>query len=260
MKKFFKIILNVCFLFVVTIASVAFLKKDTYIVPVIMYHHINYSQVRKADTVSPQSLELQMDFLKRHKYNVISLDDYVKAKQLNQRLPRKTAVITFDDGYEDNYIHGFKILEKYGYKATFFIPFIKVGDQGRMNWDQIRELVVAGHEIGSHTYYESYLPELRLEDQRFEIVESKKGFEEKLGVPMEHFCYPSGGFSRTIKKIVKEAGYLSSSATNRGYDKENHNLYEINRIRLNENNKKDYDLAIKLSGYYNHSRKMKRPY
>ena len=231
-----------------------------YVVPIIMYHQVTYTEHPQTNWVSPENFEWQMTYLKEHNYDVIPLGELVEAVEEGRSLPRKTAVITFDDGYENNYTQAFKVLKEYGFPATIFVPSDKVGTKGRLTWEQIKEMIASGIDIGSHTRIELYLPDAFVEVQRQEIEMSKNILEQNLGITVDHFAYPIGGFSEEIKEIVKRAGYKSACATNRGYDRFNKDVFELNRIRFSDkDNRKDY-LWMKLSGYYNLFRKAKNPY
>jgi peptidoglycan/xylan/chitin deacetylase (PgdA/CDA1 family) len=231
-----------------------------YVVPIIMYHQVTYTEVSQPNWVNPENFEWQMAYLKNQGYHVIRLSDLVDATVAGRRLPVKSVVITFDDGYENNYTNAFKVLKKYGFPATIFVASDKVGQKGRLTWGQMKEMMASGIDIGSHTRTEMYLPDASVEQQREEIEISKNVLETNLGKTVEHFAYPIGGFSGTIKEIVRNAGYASACTTNRGYDRTNRDVYELNRIRFSDkDNRWDY-LWIKLSGYYNLFREGKNPY
>jgi peptidoglycan/xylan/chitin deacetylase (PgdA/CDA1 family) len=175
-------------------------------------------------------------------------------------LPRKSVVITFDDGYTDNYDHAYKILKKYGYPATIFVPSDLVNNEGYLNWVQMRKMINNGITIGSHTRRHAYLPDLSIEEQWDEIAASKKILETNLGVAVDYFSYPIGGFNDAIKQLVKKAGYKGATATNRGYDRLNKDVFELNRIRFSDKDHRIDYLWMKLSGYYNLFREAKAPY
>ena len=93
-----------------------------------------------------------------------------------------------------------------------------------------------------------------------EIVTSKKILEENLGIEIKYFAYPIGGFNSFIKKVIKANNYKGACATNRGYDKSNKDVFELNRIRFSNKDNSDLILRVKLSGYYNLFRKSKNPF
>ncbi len=231
-----------------------------YVVPIMMYHNVDYTDVLKPNTVSPQNFERQMAYLKEHGFNVLSFENLVRLISENRKIPRKSVVITFDDGYADNYTHAFKILKKYGFPAIVFMPSDLVGRDGHLTWPQLREMTEHGIAIGSHTRLHAYLPDLSLEQQREEIFGSKRVLEAQLGVPVKYFAYPIGGFSNAIKEIIRQAGYQGAAATNRGYDRFNKDVFELNRVRFSDKDNRDDYLWMKLSGAYNIFRKAKHPY
>ncbi|MDP2943863.1 MAG: polysaccharide deacetylase family protein [Candidatus Omnitrophota bacterium] len=97
-----------------------------YEVPILTYHRISsFCFDTPLLCVSPKSFQRQMDFISSHRYQVISLEELVNALSRKKNLPRKTVVITFDDGTEDVYQYGFPILKKYGFAATIFILKIR---------------------------------------------------------------------------------------------------------------------------------------
>jgi len=234
-----------------------------YVVPIMMYHHVADVTLPRADTVSPNNFESHLQFLKKHNYNIISFDHYVEQASRGKSFPYKTVVITFDDGYKDNYTQAFPILDKYGFTATFFVaPGDIANDQKNiyMNFEELKEMIQAGMSVGSHGMTQAYLPKMSQEKQDSEIFASKKKLENILGIPICHFAYPIGGFNRSIKKRIYQAGYKSASTTNRGYDKYNKDMYEINRIRFSDKDNSDIILWTKLTGFYNFFRKSKDPY
>jgi peptidoglycan/xylan/chitin deacetylase (PgdA/CDA1 family) len=244
---------------VLIIGGASFGLSGRYVVPVMMYHNVGYTDVLKPNTVSPENFERQMAYLKDHGFHAASFDDFVQSIVGGPALPRKSVVITFDDAYEDNYTHAFPALKKYGFPAIVFAPSDLIGTPGHLTWDQAREMMKGGVTFGSHTRSHAYLPDLPSEDQLDEIRGSKRILEQQLGVSVDFLAYPIGGFNERIKAAVREAGYKAACATNRGYDRYNKDVFELKRVRFSDkDNRKDY-LWIKLSGYYNLFREAKSP-
>jgi len=231
--------------------------RDRYVVPILTYHHVTDAKVpSNLNNVSPKSFAWQMEFLKRHNYNVISFDDYVQGFKKGHAFARNTVVIQFDDGYEDNYTNAFPVLEQCKFPAMVFLVSGQVGHKGFLTWDQVREMEAHDFKAGAHTRNHVYLPEASLEAAREEIAGSKKDIEWNLGHSVDYFVYPSGGFTDDVKGMVQEAGYKAAATTNRGRDRFNRDLFELKRIRV-----KDSETAMsfwaKLSGYYNLFRETK---
>ncbi len=232
-----------------------------YTVPIMMYHHVQDLDHHEANWISPKNFEYQMAFLRKYHYKVLSLAELVNLTKHGNPPPRHAVVVTFDDGNADNYENAFPVLKNYKIPAAMFVPSGLMGDKDFLTWPQVKEMAGSGLvEIGSHTVRHGYLPDLPPEKQRHEIAQSKVDLEEKLGREVEFFAYPSGGFNDGIKAMLKSAGYDAACATNRGYDRQNRDVYELKRIRFNNRGNSDFVLFWKLSGYYNLFRKAKNPY
>ncbi|MFC1703174.1 polysaccharide deacetylase family protein [Candidatus Omnitrophota bacterium] len=231
---------------------------QVYVVPILTYHHVNDTSFPDCPTVTPETLEWQMAFLKKRGYNVISLDELVEGIRSEREFPRNTVVLTFDDGYVDNYTKAFPILKKYDFPALMFIGAETI-DGGFMSLEQIVEMIDSGIDFGSHGVRQLYLPDEDIETMRKEIFESKRMLEEKLGIEIRHFCYPIGGYTSRAKALVHAAGYKSAYTTNRGPNRFNWDVYSLQRIKPDDN-----DTAItfwmKLSGYYNLFRSERKPH
>ncbi|WP_010493085.1 polysaccharide deacetylase family protein [Paenibacillus elgii] len=124
-----------------------------------------YHDVQKPDaagmprllTVTPQQFEAHLKALKDHSYQVISMEDYVRFARQGKPVPPNAVVLTFDDGYESFYTRAYPILQKHGVPASNFVigaPTDKRDPKkGQyLTWNQMRELIQAGHGIYSHTY------------------------------------------------------------------------------------------------------------
>lgn len=230
------------------------------VVPIMMYHHVAPAETSRADTVSLRRFEWHMDYLKTHRFHVIRLDTLVEAIRQGKKLPSKSVVITFDDGYEDNYTQAFSVLKKHGFPATLFVSSDLINTPGYLTTAQIQQMRAHGVDIASHARTHVYLPDLPREKQREEIRESRRLLEKELGITVKYLAYPSGGFSEEIKQFVQEAGYQGACTTNRGRDRFNRDVYELNRVRFsNKDDRLDY-LWMKLTGFYNLFRSSKNPY
>ena len=229
-----------------------------YTVPILMYHHIAVNSDERVDTVSPETFAAQMAYLHQHHYHVVTIDEYVAALLEKRSLPRKSVVITFDDAYEDNYSNAFPILKKYNFPWMLFIPSDFIGTPEYLSVGQIKEMMRHGMKVGSHSRRHAYLPDVidpvRLED---EIVQSKRILEETLGVRVNIFSYPVGGFNDAIIGDLQKAGYTAAVTTNRG-DFRNKNRWALTRIKVKDSDV-NWKFGVKLSGFYNIVRTPKEP-
>ena len=239
---------------------IGFLAPKYHVVPIVMFHRVETTEEYKPNSVDPEIFEFQMNYLARHRYNVIPLDELMEAIDKGKTLKKKSLVITFDDGTEDNYSVAYPVLKKYNFPATIFMVSTFIDQEGFLTSDQIREMNDSVVNFQSHTRTHAYLPEISAEQQKQEIAGSKKDLEKLLGNPVEYFSYPVGGYNEAIIQLVKDAGYKGAVTTNRGLTRWNKNMYELKRVRFGERDTNGFTLWAKLSGYYNLFRKTKNPY
>lgn len=232
-----------------------------YTVPILTYHSINDKE--GSHFVSPKNFTKQMEYIKKKGYQVITLDELVESIKNKKKPKRNRVVITFDDGYYDNFEYAYPVLKKLGFPATVFLVSDYMGNDIRfLNWDQVRIMSKDNISFGAHTKTHFYLGFFKDERIAFEeITGSKKKIEQEAGMPADYFCYPTGGFNDSVKEIVKGAGYKGACTTNRGFVDFNNDVYELKRVKVtNADAVKPFSLWIKLSGYYNLMRNKKNPY
>ncbi|WP_372762796.1 polysaccharide deacetylase family protein, partial [Pseudoalteromonas sp.] len=125
---------------------------------ILQYHHVSET-LPAVTSVSADTFNEHLSYLKQHNFNVIALDELITALQQQQTLPEKTVAITFDDGYNNNYQQAAPILEKFGYPYTIFVnPKLIDEDKGYvMGWEQLRELAQKGALIANHSAQHDYL-------------------------------------------------------------------------------------------------------
>jgi peptidoglycan/xylan/chitin deacetylase (PgdA/CDA1 family) len=222
-----------------------------YTTPILMYHSISYG--KGTFFVTPENLAKQMEYIKRNGYEVISLDELAGSIKDKRRLKRNQVVITIDDGYEDNFRYAYPVFKKFGFPVTIFLITDLIGESGFLNWDQVRAMSKNNISFGGHTKTHLYLGLLNNDKVLIEeIAGSKEAIEHELGVPVNYFCYPVGGFNQRVKEIVKQSGYQGACTTNRGADRFNQDSYELKRIKVtNFDMDKPFSFRLKLSGYYN---------
>ena len=224
---------------------------------VLNYHDIIDAHSKKPPNsidTSVEHLEEHLKWLIKNNYKIISVQNVFDAAKGKTQLPEKSVLLTFDDGYQDNYVYAYPILKKFGLPATVFIIVNEVGrPQGdRLSWDEIKKMQASNLiVIGSHTLDHPYLPEVKSEvELKRQIFDSKKILEQALGVGVDLFCYPAGRFNAHIKDLVIQAGYKLAVATGLGNRFSNQDVYLIKRVRVSETDNL-FDFWIKVSGYYN---------
>lgn len=238
-----------------------------YTVPILMYHYINNEEPLKSKLgVSPAAFEKQMRFLREHKYTILPLGELAQIIREKKRFPLKTAAITFDDGYLDNYTNAYPILKKYNIPATIFVVINRVGkhlgSDDYMSWEQIKEMSDSGLvTIGSHSMNHQNLSEVESEDVlRDEIFASKKILEEKLGKKVDFFSYPFGGVNRKARSLAIDAGYKACVGTNFPKDYPGDDIYALKRVRISENSKNLFIFWVESSGFYTYIKEHRDDY
>lgn len=128
--------------------------------------------------------------------------------------PIRAAIITFDDGMLSQYTYAKPILDKYNFKATFYIICNSVDKENRMNWNNIQTLEDEGHEIGSHSMNHQRLGQLSNNEMKYEIIESKRCLENKgFNVTSFSFPYNDGDNNKNIIKNIADNYYIARTAS-----------------------------------------------
>lgn len=184
-------------------------------IPVLMYHYIRVIE-EAADplgfrlSVTPERFDEQMAWLRDNEYTPMRMADLAECLRGKAPCPAQPVALTFDDGYEDSATAALPILERYGFKATFFIAVNLIGKPGYMTWEQVELLRDSGMEIGSHTLNHADLTGLSTEAAYAEIARSRAILERRLGVPVVSFSYPAGSHTLPLTSLVRSAGYTSA--------------------------------------------------
>ena len=229
---------------------------------ILMYHMIRepikgkkFNSLR----VSPVMFEKQIAYLAQNGWQSFTMSEAMKLKD---KLPPKSVVVTFDDGYRDNLINALPILQKYNFKATVYLVVDRhhrdwsgqrkaknagagLKDEPKLSDDEVRALIDSGLiEIGGHTMTHANLSRLTQEQKEYEIAQSKKEIEKKFGIECESFAYPFGIYDDMDKEIVQKSGYKSAVTTKVGIaDIKSCDAFEIPRITVSG---KDNFMAFKL--------------
>jgi len=262
-KKTTKLLIVFFSFLIIVFVSFYLIGKNYYNIPILMYHNIDLTDEENSLYVSPDRFIKQLNFIKARGYKVLNLDefiDYIKGE--NKIKSRKLVLITFDDGFRDNYTNAYKELKSYGFSAVFFMPSGKIGHEDRLTKKQILQMHKDGMDFGSHTLSEVYIPDLdNSEDIIRQIYSSKRVLERLLSSEVKALAYPIGGYTEKTLEFVPITGYKVAFTTNRGFNKscKNNNIYQIRRIKVTDKDN-NFKLWIKLTGFYNLFRSIKDPY
>lgn len=204
-------------------------------VPVLNYHHV--APLPKSGSardyyVSPEMFEAQMTYLQRKNYKVLSMQEFYDLLKTGENPSQKSVLITFDDGYGDNYDYAFPVLKKYGFVATFFV----VSGSSGMTSSELREMAAAGMDIGSHSKTHTDLATLDDEGQLSdEILKSKLTLQYMSGSSVSAISYPGCTADSETLKHVGSAGYLLAFTCGRGIDHRFGAHYVLQRVHIYSN-------------------------
>jgi peptidoglycan/xylan/chitin deacetylase (PgdA/CDA1 family) len=162
--------------------------------------------------VDPALLESHVRYLKRRDYRFVTAEEL-----LAESPPRPgTAVLTFDDGFQNWLTAAVPVLERLGVQATFYVcPGIFGGQHWDLDGEEgqlldeagARELVAAGMELGSHSLSHPDLRTLDDAELRRELEESKSAVEQITGGPCRTLAYPFGLYDDRVVAAAGAAGY-----------------------------------------------------
>ena len=184
-------------------------------IPALMYHSISEpSPGWPADLcVKPAVFEEHLQFLKERGYNVVTARQAMILLKSRQNV-MNTVILTFDDGYEDNYTQAFPLLKKYGFRGNFFVIGKDIGKMFNQNgivkymtFAQLKEMHQQGMEIGSHTMSHDPLAVIKPNFLPWEIYQPLNLFYEKMGFWISGIAFPNGSYNDAvvaeIQKYVK---------------------------------------------------------
>ncbi|MGN1115218.1 MAG: polysaccharide deacetylase family protein [Candidatus Ornithomonoglobus sp.] len=210
-------------------------------VPILMYHSIlKYSDGNKY-TVSPYSFEGDLKFLSNHGYTTVVMQDLIDYVYNGAELPEKPIVLTFDDGFYNNYHYIYPLMRQYNAKAVISIvgaytdEYQNNGDTNPayayLSWDSAREMADSGFvEIQNHTYNLHSLNDGRMgcnrngtettEEYISMLTQDLGAMQEKcienLGIAPTTFTYPFGSVSNESLDVVKNLGFKASLSCEEG--------------------------------------------
>ncbi|KEF21870.1 MULTISPECIES: polysaccharide deacetylase family protein [Streptomyces] len=212
------------------------------VVPILMYHAVAHAPARATLdlSVTPEAFAEQMAVLDDSGFTPLTTADLAAAWRRGGPLPARPVLITFDDGYEGVHRHALPALAKHGFAATLFVstgwlrgPYDTGGGLDTMlDWDQARQLAVAGVEIGGHSHTHPQLDQLSDDRLWFEITRCKQIVADELGVPPVSFAYPYGYSSRRVRRAVRGAGFRQALAVGNALAAPRQGPYALARLTV----------------------------
>lgn len=206
-------------------------------VPIIVYHSVRptdplHSPLQKEFEVSPEIFENQLLFLRDNGFTVISFSALLDGLAKKNSLPEKPVILTFDDGWMNQYIYAFPLLKKYGMTGTFFVFTNAIGHPHFLSWDQIKEMDRVGMTIANHTKSHPFLFNITDDHLLYdEIITSKQILEEHLGKKVDFFAYPFGRYNAPSVVMVKKAGFSAARSTYAGAYHSRNDIFTLKSIQ-----------------------------
>ena len=245
----------------------SYVLKRKYDIPVIMYHRVVNDESEggvHGTYITAKKFDEHMKYLKEKNYEPITFKELLKLNYRNRfNNGKKYIILTFDDGYEDNYKIAFPILKKYQFNCIIYlvshlnynkwdveVPENPEKEFPLMTWDMIKEMQEYGIEFGGHTMTHQKLAHIPFEQAKEEITKSTEFLEEKLGEKLVCFAYPYGDLNEEVKEFVKETGYSFAVATDSGDLSFSEDLFQIRRIGIFPTNNM-LSFKRKVHGNYN---------
>jgi peptidoglycan/xylan/chitin deacetylase (PgdA/CDA1 family) len=186
------------------------------LVPVLCYHDIA-PEGRGRLRMSVKTFEEQMRYLKAQGYHVISLAGLLEFVSLKRQLPRKTVVLSFDDGWKSFRQYAAPLLKELGFAATLFIYTDFIGARIALTWEELRDLAREGFDIQAHSKTHGDLKRKPGEsDDDYtrrldaELLQPQALFRRHLGEAKPILAYPYGSHDEEIIKRLRDAGYWAA--------------------------------------------------
>jgi peptidoglycan/xylan/chitin deacetylase (PgdA/CDA1 family) len=201
---------------------------------VLAYHRIlpsDLARPRGVLAVTTDNFERQMKHFLHRGWQCLTLSQLQADYLVKGEYPRNTFVVTFDDGYRDNYIHAFPILKRLAIKATVFVTTAYIGKKADLYFsleprkyvaeaidqclspEEIKEMSEYGIEFGSHSHTHPHLTAISQDQVRQEVRYSKSLLEQLLAREVVSFCFPFGDLNSEVVDIVRQSGYLIGVVT-----------------------------------------------
>ena len=206
-----------------------------------MYHSVQPEDGRPGWpwAVSLRNFERQLDLLKEFGWRTYTVRELARTRG---EAGTRAIAITFDDGFADN-LAALDALNRRGMRATWFVVTNSLGreprwpDPGRptgniLNSDNLKMLLQAGMEVGSHSHSHRRLPALDSKDLKQELTESRAKLEAALGEPITSFAYPYGDWNTRCEAAVRSAGFGAACTTQTGRAFRDENPLRIRRLTI----------------------------
>jgi peptidoglycan/xylan/chitin deacetylase (PgdA/CDA1 family) len=234
---------------------------------VLYYHRIGG---RNVWTKPNEEFRRELAYLKRH-YECLSFAELCERIRQGKPMRKRSVVITFDDGYRDNFTEARPALKEAELTATFFVSTGFIGtrrefdhdvraykrgdiasaDFPKLTWDDLRLMQAEGFEIGSHTIYHTNMGSAEPATIEYEVRESLAMLNRELGDKPRAFSFPWGkpqDLSEPAIEIARQAGYYAAVSAYGGANTRGANLFNIRRMDVGNGEMSKFAVRARLAG------------
>lgn len=203
----------------------------------LMYHYVswlppNADAVRRDLTVSPREFEDHLRFLKENGYHAITAVDLWWSLDTGRPLPPKPVLLTFDDGYVDDYDVVLPWLKAYGMVGTFAVTANLIDKPGYMTRAMVRALADAGMDVESHATDHVSVNKLSYAAQVYQLCTSRRLLSQWTGTDVRHFIFPSGDYLPLPADALVGCGYLTAYRKDGGSVESSNEMLALRRARV----------------------------
>jgi peptidoglycan/xylan/chitin deacetylase (PgdA/CDA1 family) len=183
-------------------------------VPILCYHR--FGNKRDRMVVTPEAFAAQMTYLRDNGYRVIPLSSLPAFLNGEAPLPKRSVVITIDDGYQSSHDIAYPILRKFGFPATIFIYSDFMNARDAMDWDEMRQMAASGlidfqPHSKTHPHMADRQPRESPEAYQARIEEEIRvpgqKIRQQLGLPLYSFAYPYGETNDLVIAELRKGNY-----------------------------------------------------
>ncbi len=189
-------------------------------VPILMYHYISVApsaqdRIRYGLSVPPEMFEAQLKLLHDNSFTTVTLRDVYEHLATGKELPEKPIVLTFDDGYVDNFANALPLLQKYGMTGTFFVLTAPpdAGNPNYLSWDMIQAMSDAGMDMQLHARDHYDMRNRSFDWLFFQIAGSRQSIEGHTGKPVIFMAYPSGKYDANVLRFLGQYHFWAAVTT-----------------------------------------------
>lgn len=249
MKKIIKVLFFL--IIIITIFTITYYYKNPKIA-VLCYHNLASKEEKRNFpdeqdwTIDIENFKQHLDYLKKHNYKTLTLEEFTQWKLGEISLPFKSVLITFDDGFLSNYQYAFPLLKEYNMNATVFIVGSFIENSSETEWNgnlktymskSLLENVKKEYPnitISSHSYNLHYQGTI---NQDIDILEQDLTNFNNLIPENDVLCYPFGQYNKNIETALQNKNYKIAfryGPNRKDYKKasKNDNNYEIPRLNM----------------------------